>query len=89
MKLIKLSDDVLSKLNYGRLKEHRARVLAYINKKEKDGHWCCEYHCEWVKDPNHTYPDKNADYLYRDKVNLYYNAATYHKAKGYLSCSVK
>lgn len=69
-----LSESVISKMNIERLRALRQAVIAHIHRSERDGHWCCDLKCEWVKDKNHTYPNKDADYEYRDLVNKYYDA---------------
>lgn len=69
-----LSESVLSKMDVKRLGALRRSVLAHINRCEKDGVWCCENKCQWVEDKYHTYPNKNADYAYRDLINKYYDA---------------
>lgn len=68
-----LSESVISKMNIERLRALRQAVIAHIHRSERDGYWCCDLRCEWVKDENHTYPNKDADYAYRDLVNKYYD----------------
>lgn len=69
-----LSESVISKMDIKRLRALRRSILAHINRCERDGHWCCDLKCEYVKDETHTYPEKDKDYAYRDLVNRYYNA---------------
>ncbi len=69
-----LSESVLSKMDIKRLRALRQSVIAHIHRSERDGSWCCDRKCEWIKDKNHTYPNKDADYAYRDLVNKYYDA---------------
>lgn len=69
----RLSEETLAKMPLHRLKNIRRGVLAHINKCETDGRWCCDMKCEWVKDPDYSYPQKDEDYAYRDLVNKYYD----------------
>lgn len=68
-----LSESVISKMDIKRLGALRRSILAHTNRCERDGYWCCDRKCEYVKDENHTYPGKDTDYAYRDLVNKYYD----------------
>lgn len=75
-----LSETLLAKLNFTRIREHRRSVIANINKKSTNGKWCCESKCEWVINENFEYPEQAEDYAYLRLVNHYYNI-TLEKAK--------
>lgn len=70
-----LPESVLDKMHPLRIKRLRHSVLAHINKRERNGEYCCECKCEWIVDPNHSYPkeERDRDYAYRDLVNAYYD----------------
>lgn len=75
--MIYFPEDYIAKLSKNRLANMRRGIIALIHKSEKDGHWCCEFKCDWIHDDSHSYPveDRNRDYAYRDLINKYYDRA--------------
>lgn len=77
-KLNILDDKVLDKMNKSRLKEHRARVYAYINGNFYSGCECCpgEY-----RPVDHDTPEFAEAMQYLKKVVYYYHRANNGETK--------